>query len=364
MMMAIVKALAFLAWSALLAGVSLAEEKELPKPANVPDYSYCTAYVLSDEKAHAGVLRETGEVPLDLPQLAALKTQEARLTPEQAKRVIAATGSDAERLPPAECYEPHHVFVFHAQDATPVACLEVCFTCNAAKMNPSADPANANLYDYDQNALAKMFVELKLPLTPFASLEEYEKDKAAEKEQFEKTMKELAARQDDPFAGFSYSTKLFLNRGPAPVPGATPAETVGALYSNQVFFEFREATPPMVTDYLAACLTPGLKEALDAQYAEIGRRQEQNPDAGAKPPIIEGGIFIGNYEGATRYKVGKSQAEGDRAKVTVDLELDREGEKISSTATPLLVKSGERWLLDDIDFGGGETLRKSISFDK
>jgi hypothetical protein len=202
----------------------------------------------------------------------------------------------------------------------------------------------------------------KLPLTPFASPEDYEKDKAREKEQSGQAMKELD-RRDDPLEGISYSMKLFLNRGPAPVPGATPAETVEALYSNKVFFEFREATPPVVTEYLASCLTPGLKAALDTRYAAIERWEEENLDTDLKGPIIEGALFIGTYEGATRYKVGKTGTTGDRARVTVDLELDSKDEKVSSTATALLAKSGELWLLDDIDFGRGETLRKSMSLD-
>jgi hypothetical protein len=189
MMMPAMRLRLLLALLWLPAAVSLAEEKIPQRPVALPEYSYCMAYVLND--ADGNVLLQSGDELLDVKALAARKTKEARLTPEQAKGVIVAASADVPRLPPMECYEPHHVFVFYSKAEKPVACLEVCFTCNAAKLRPSADPENATLYRYDQNALAKMVGELKLPLTPYTSLEDYEKNKQRQKQDLERTMKEL-----------------------------------------------------------------------------------------------------------------------------------------------------------------------------
>lgn len=189
MILSIMKLRTFLALLWLPVAVSFAEEAPPPRPVALPEYSHCMAYVLNDADGH--VLLQSGDELLDVKALAARKTKETRLTPEQAKGVIAAASADVPRLPPMECYEPHHVFVFYSKAAEPVACLEVCFTCNAAKFRPGVDPENATLYRYDQNALAKMVGELKLPLTPYTSLEDYEMNKQRQKQDRERTMKEL-----------------------------------------------------------------------------------------------------------------------------------------------------------------------------
>lgn len=192
MILSPMKLRAFLALLLLPVAVSFAEEVPPPKPVILPEYSYCMAYVLNDAVVeHGNVLLESGDEPLEVKVLTARKTKEARLTPEQAKGVIATASADVPRLPPMECYQPHHVFVFYSKTEKPVACLEVCFTCNAAKLRPSADPADVKLYRYDQNALAKMVAELKLPLTPYTSLEDYEKNKQRQKQDRERIMKEL-----------------------------------------------------------------------------------------------------------------------------------------------------------------------------
>lgn len=199
----------FLVLFALGSGLVRAEEASPVKAAElIPPYSYCVGYVLRDPvegdihgrtleaddstkpeatpanpqglgRPAEGVLQE-GEQFVNVAALAALTTAQARLTPGQASQILAAVSSDRSRYPATESYEPHHAFVFYSDAGMPVGCIEICFSCNRVKLGPQPGAESDRLDRFDLKAMARLVEELKLPLTPYKNLEDFEKDKQAE----------------------------------------------------------------------------------------------------------------------------------------------------------------------------------------
>jgi hypothetical protein len=177
-----------------------------------------------------------------------------------------------------------------------------------------------------------------------------------------------AARAQERGAGKSYAELFmglhepFAERRPAPKPGATPTDTVKALYANGVFFHLRNSFPKPFTDYLAPCFSKSLLSHFETSRAEIERWFELHQGQLLKLPMSEGAIFVGNYEGATRYRVGEAIVEKDMARVTVHLTYIEGGTQFEWYDTALLIRSDDMWLLDNILFdparGGDSNLRK------
>lgn len=226
---------------ALGSGFARAQEAAPVKAAElIPPYSYCVGYVLRDtvegdihgmvqegEEAAktppkpenpqglgrpvGGVLKE-GEHVVNVAALAALTTAQVRLTPEQAKRVLAAASAEGRRYPTMESYEPHHAFVFYSAEGEPLGCVEVSLSCNAMKLGPQPGASSTSLSRFDLKDMAALVSELKLPLNPYKSLKDFEKDKQEElkfaakvkeeqKKELNRMKKELEKKaKDDPEA--------------------------------------------------------------------------------------------------------------------------------------------------------------------
>lgn len=199
----------FLILLVLGSGFSRAQEAA-PVKAEVliPPYAYCVAYVLRDPvegdihapapeaanpaeakpdpknpqglaKPAGGVLQQ-GEPVVNVAALAALTTAQARLSPEQAKKVLAAASTEGSRFPNLESYEPHHAFVFYSEQGTPLGCIEVSLSCNAIKLEPQPGAASNSLARFDLKAMARLLDEMKLPLAPYKGLKDFEKGKQDE----------------------------------------------------------------------------------------------------------------------------------------------------------------------------------------
>ncbi|QJE97825.1 hypothetical protein [Luteolibacter luteus] len=223
-------------------GLLRAEEAAPVKAAElIPPYAYCVGYVLRDPvegdihgkavevaadapKTEAkpenpqglgrpanGILQE-GEPLVNVAALTALTTAQVRLTPEQAKRVLTAASTDGKRFPVMEAYEPHHAFVFYSEQGQPLGCVELSLSCNAVKLGPQPGAASQSLSRFDLKSMATLVAELKLPLTPYKALKDFDKDKQEElkfaakvkeeqKKELNRMKKELEKKaKDDPEA--------------------------------------------------------------------------------------------------------------------------------------------------------------------
>lgn len=180
-----------LALSLITAGTITAEPVPFPLPGITPEASFCVAYVLRDPDARDSrpapddpfadngeslpynVLRSDGKV-VDVAALTSLVTAQAHLTKEQITATYKAVIDGQSRFPVMECYDPHHLIICYSETGTPLSCIEMCFTCNRVKIAPESRllyTSNSSVEQSDLIALARIFTELKLPVTPFESFE-------------------------------------------------------------------------------------------------------------------------------------------------------------------------------------------------
>ncbi len=111
---------------------------------------------------NAFLLRDDGDERnsrLHHAELARLTRASKELTPAQVERLLAASFSEDGVGVGAACYQPHHIFVFHAPDGSIAQAIEVCFECYGiqAAPIPAGDPPSA-----DFKALALLCDELGL----------------------------------------------------------------------------------------------------------------------------------------------------------------------------------------------------------
>jgi hypothetical protein len=92
----------------------------------------------------------------------------AVLSPDQIKRLQAAVTGDHPEHGLLRCYTPRNAFVFYDSGKRPVAYVEICFDCVGSRTEPET-PAKWK----DFPALAKIFVELKLPIGKSGDLEKF-----------------------------------------------------------------------------------------------------------------------------------------------------------------------------------------------
>lgn len=92
----------------------------------------------------------------------------AVLSRDQVKRLQAAVTGDHPEHGLLRCYTPRNAFVFYDTGKKPVAYVEICFDCVGSAMEPKT---SAKWKDFP--ALAKIFVELKLPIGKSGDLEKF-----------------------------------------------------------------------------------------------------------------------------------------------------------------------------------------------
>lgn len=188
-----------LAFYLSLACVNLrAEEAPAPTlPDIIANSSFCIAYVIRDADARDSRPNHPGDpfadpsgegIPygsilrsdslIDTAALVSRVVGQARIGKDQLATASKAVMDGNSRFPIMECYNPHHAIIFYSRDGNPVCCIEICFTCNQVKISPEIRNPTAGDGSYERAdliALAGLFSELKLPLTPFKSYEELKK---------------------------------------------------------------------------------------------------------------------------------------------------------------------------------------------
>lgn len=101
---------------------------------------------------------------------------------------------------------------------------------------------------------------------------------------------------------------------------------------------------------LRPVISPELDRLL-SQAAEAERRHTERVN-NQEPPYLQGDIFSSLFEGPTAYEIGTCEGKERIAKCDVLLAHEAE-EPVQWTDRVLLVLDGERWLVDDIMYGGG-----------
>ncbi len=117
---------------------------------------------------------------------------------------------------------------------------------------------------------------------------------------------------------------------------------------------------------LAKFLSPQLVQLLK-EASNTERRCIKVSPKDEKPNIIEGDLFVGNYEGATEVAYGKPERDGEKAIVESDLVyIDSrfpKGHKYRTIAwkdTLELRLAGTRWLVQDVKFQQGRSLASGL----
>jgi len=113
---------------------------------------------------------------------------------------------------------------------------------------------------------------------------------------------------------------------------------------------------------LAALLSPTLIRLLESASATQAKCVESTP-RGDKPLIVEGDLFVGNYEGATEIAYGTPRRDGDTVLVESDLAyVDQrfpKAHKHRAVAWKDRVEIrlvGKRWVVEDVRFSRDRTL--------
>jgi hypothetical protein len=187
----------------------VADDHPSPKRAAdlISQSAFCIAYVIrdadnrdqrpvpdgdpfqpSEEGVREGsILSRGGDGIVDVPALTSRVTAQARLSKEQISRLSAAVLETDHFHSIADCYEPHHAFVFYSRQGDPLCCIEICFSCNRIKTSPELRGISTNeeleaAIGADLITLAKIFDELKLPLAPYHSFAKLKKLKTEQEQ--------------------------------------------------------------------------------------------------------------------------------------------------------------------------------------
>ncbi len=188
------------------------------KISEFPEWTFCVAYNFrdgderdarpipkddpfgqdGDDSEDAHISRGSLLIPdflLDTAGLVSRTTSQKKIKKDLAQKIFDLTLKENQAnniLLGSDCYDPHHIIVFYQDFGIPVGCIEVCFTCNRAKIyhrKNSIDPA-VRVYPTSQPdflAIATLLDQVGLPLTPYKSLADYKvalEEKVKREEQF------------------------------------------------------------------------------------------------------------------------------------------------------------------------------------
>jgi len=113
---------------------------------------------------------------------------------------------------------------------------------------------------------------------------------------------------------------------------------------------------------LAKTLSPAVMKLLKAA-SEMEAKCVRAAPKGEKPLIVEGDLFVGNYEGATEIAYGEPRREGDRVVVESNLmDVDKRFPKahknraIAWKDSVELTQIDGRWYVDDVRFAENRSL--------
>lgn len=106
-------------------------------------------------------------------------TSQKMINKVSAQRIFDLTLKDNKRqYLTYDCYDPHHIIIFYQDYGIPVGCIEICFTCNRARISCRKKGTESTIRIYpashpDFFAIATIIHESGLSLSPYKSLVEY-----------------------------------------------------------------------------------------------------------------------------------------------------------------------------------------------
>ena len=137
--------------------------------------------------------------------------------------------------------------------------------------------------------------------------------------------------------------------------GDTATETDAARAAD-VFYSIRlsEMSGGLPEQGLRARLKPVITPSLDALLAGAvaAERRHLFRTRNQEPPYVQGDLFSSLYEGPTVYRIGTCHNDDGMVECEVHLTHDVPGAHIAWTDRIRLIQQGERWLVDNIVYGG------------
>ena len=143
---------------------------------------------------------------------------------------------------------------------------------------------------------------------------------------------------------------------------SSPEASVHAFYGWVLAHPSRGLPSANERAELAKTLSPEVMKLLKAA-SEMEAKCVRAAPKGEKPLIVEGDLFVGNYEGATEIAYGEPRREADRVVVESDLmNVDKRFPKAHKNRTIAWKDSAElrqvggRWYVDDVRFAENRSL--------
>ena len=136
-------------------------------------------------------------------------------------------------------------------------------------------------------------------------------------------------------------------------PTGDPGSVVDQFYT--AWFESRPDGLPDATamERLAPFLSPRLRQLFVSAEVAQSEFMERQPEE--KPPLNEGNLFSSLFEGPQEYRVAGVEEHEGSARVLVGFaysEPDRPEQKVQWQDAVLLVRDGDAWRIDDIEYLG------------
>ena len=148
----------------------------------------------------------------------------------------------------------------------------------------------------------------------------------------------------------------------AQVPTPAAEEALRTFYSWVLAHPSRALPSPSERTALGKVLTPRLLQLLKDASATESRCVKAAPK-GEKPDIVEGDLFVGNYEGATEVAYGNQRQDGES--LTVDMDLVYVDPRFPKAHKHRVVAWKDQlrlrrfdghWLVNDVQFPQGRSL--------
>jgi len=150
-------------------------------------------------------------------------------------------------------------------------------------------------------------------------------------------------------------------------PSQTPEDAANQFYSFVLSSRYQSCLPDgsqldRLSPFMSKRLTDLLRDALI--YRERYAKQhppefrKDSPPIFYKPPFSDGDCFSSNVEGVTRFKLGKSKEAQNGFRIDlvlayIDSMKSKEvPEPFEWIDTIVVVREGDRFVVDDIEFGG------------
>jgi len=145
-----------------------------------------------------------------------------------------------------------------------------------------------------------------------------------------------------------------------------PEDTVRAFYTWVIAHPSSALPAPRTRAPLMPLLSPELARWISEAMATEARCVKAAPK-NEKPLIVEGDIFVGNYEGASEVAYGALRRDGEVAEIEADLMyVDRRHAKahrhraVAWKDTLDLRLVGERWLVQNVRYAQGNSLSANL----